>query len=364
MNQQLFLEMIDAAINGKTIDLSEVDEEFIKVAKEQTFLPFLYVASKDKKYKKYYIQSVLIHEKINEVGKLIDDILNEAKIPHIFLKGYELQNLYPDSNLRMMGDIDLIVKPEDFDKAAKSILNVELFKFEYDDEHHMGIIANGIEVELHHNLFEDYRYLSLYFDDCFVVSKNNNLYKYELLHNAQLIYILGHYAKHLNGGEGLRPILDIYMLLLKDNNYPTEELKKLGLYDFFEMILCVINKIFNINYKVSKNNKYVNDFINYTLYSGIHGRNLDLNQKEEIVYNKKQSKFLFIISKIFCPIKDIFRQYKWSKLIITLPLAYLCRFFFLLKTKKKKINKFMATKKNEYNKMFESIKIMDANNKY
>ncbi len=364
MNQQLFLEMIDAAINGKTIDLSEVDEEFIRVAKEQTFLPFLYVASKDKKYKKYYIQSVLIHERINEVGKLIDNILNESKIPHIFLKGYELQNLYPDPNLRMMGDIDLIVKPEDFDKA-KNKLQENSFQILDDDLHHLHMKKNNIEIELHHNLFEDTRYLCSYFsspfDNATIIEKNN----YSLNDNYNLIYLLGHYAKHLNEGEGIRPIIDIYFLIKKEKQFKIpSDIKKLNLDALFEMILSSIKIIFNEKIIDFKFNQYTQDFINYLFESGIHGKNNNLEQVTNNDVQKTSSKFKYLLSKLFCPISTLFKIYPWSKLIVTIPFAYFARLIHLIKTKKKKLKYALNSKEKNYSNMFKSIKIMSTNNRY
>jgi len=43
MYRDIILQIIDAAINGKTLDLSNYinDQEFMRIMKEQTFLPFL-----------------------------------------------------------------------------------------------------------------------------------------------------------------------------------------------------------------------------------------------------------------------------------------------------------------------------------
>ena len=41
---------------------------------------------------------------------LIDNLLNERGIDHIFLKGNNLKPLYPETYMRGMGDIDVLVR--------------------------------------------------------------------------------------------------------------------------------------------------------------------------------------------------------------------------------------------------------------
>lgn len=367
MNQQLFLEMIDAAINGKTIDLSEVDEEFIRVAKEQTFLPFLYVASKDKKYKKYYIQSVLIHERINEVGKLIDNILNEAKIPHIFLKGYELQNLYPDPNLRMMGDIDVLVKPEDYDKVLKLLLNNN-FKTLLESEKDYELSYNNINVELHHKLFEDFRILKDFFNKPFENTISNESYNYKFNNNYNFIYIVGHYAKHINMGAGLREIIDIYLLLKNkklDIDYIKNIFKKFKLDKFFNMILNELSLIFNYQNIEFKKNKSTSQMISYCLNCGIHGfANTNDKFSNEISVKYNGNKFAFILKRLFISLKELFVLYPWSKIIITIPFAYIYRFFYLLTHNQKKLQKAMNYKKDEIYKLLSSLNLINKNENF
>ncbi len=339
MNQQLFLEMIDAAINGKTIDLSEVDEEFIKVAKEQTFLPFLYVASKDKKYKKYYIQSVLIHERINEVGKLIDDILNEAKIPHIFLKGYELQNLYPDPNLRMMGDIDVLVNQNDF-KQVCFILKENKFSENGSTGHDKTFSIKNIKVEIHFLLMSKNEFGDKFFTK--KIQEFNNEYYF--------VYIVAHYAKHFSKGAGIREIIDIY-LLLKNYNYDfniiNNYLNQLNLEKFYYLLEDEMNFIFNNKIKI-KNMKNCEYALQCSLKFGIHGFGTQSNFYSNLLSsNKKYTKTRILFKRLFIERKELISIYPWAKFFPLIPFAYLFRFFFLLFNKKKNLKDLYKSKKED-----------------
>lgn len=366
MYRDIILQIIDAAINGKTLDLSNYinDQEFMRIMKEQTFLPFLYKVDKRKEFRKYYYQSCLIHEKFNEVGKIVDDILTQNNIPHVFLKGYEIQNLYPDPNLRMMGDIDLLVKPEDYKKALHCLINNE-FKAIEDSEKDYTLLYNNISIELHHKLFEDFRILNEYFNKPFDNIKNKEKFKCEFDENYNFIYIFGHYAKHINMGAGLRELIDIYLLLQNKNlniDYITSIIKKFNLEKFFNMVLNELYLIFNYNsIKFTKNND-VYKMIDYCLNCGIHGfgeKSVQTQSTNALNNFYNGNKFVYLFKKLFIPIKELFKLYSWSKLIITIPFAYLFRFFYLLKNRRNKLKETILYKQDDTYKLLKSLDLMN-----
>lgn len=369
MNQQMFLKMINAAIKEETLNLSDIDEEFIRVAKEQTFQPMLYTVTKDPKYRKYYIQSALIHEKFNRVGQLVDDILNEAKIPHIFLKGYELQNLYPDPNLRMMGDIDILVDQKDHNKAEKFLIANGNFAKGKDDEHHLKLFKENITIELHHNLFEDFRETSTFFSTPFDNTFAINKFRLQLNIDYYFIYIVSHYAKHICAGAGLREIIDIYLFLrLKDINlnFVENELNKLGLSKFYNMILNELYIIFGYNNCSMKINNNVHHMISYSLNCGIHGygEKHDMNQiSKNILRISKGNKINFLFTRLFIPLKELFEKYPWTKSIILIPFGYIYRFFFLIVNKKSDLKKAIQYKKTKDFYLLKSLDLITDNDK-
>ena len=120
MEQNKYLDIVrkvmNAAMKGKHLDLSEYvnDKEFLRIMEEQTFQPFLYKVDKRPEFRKYYIQAALISEKFDNVGNELKQILDEYDIDHVFLKGFELKKLYPDPCMRLMGDIDILVREEEW----------------------------------------------------------------------------------------------------------------------------------------------------------------------------------------------------------------------------------------------------------
>lgn len=348
MYRDIILQIIDAAINGKTLDLSNYinDQEFMRIMKEQTFLPFLYKVDKRKEFRKYYYQSCLIHEKFNEVGKLVDDILTRNNIPHVFLKGYELQNLYPDSNLRMLGDIDLLVE-NDYFEQTKNIISTNGFIFDMECEHHIGYKKEDIEIELHNKLFDKEECSSKLFDNTF-----NNIRIKDFDDTFTLLYVIAHYAKHIKMGAGLRPIIDIY-LIIKNKKINLDillnKLKELNLMQFFNTILDEIYIIFNDNLISHNSTNLANNLIDYSLKKGIHGyaENGDPLINRQINDKGKGNKFIFLFSKIFPSIEIIKNKYEKYYHWFSIPFLYIINFFSLFK-KIKNLSKLKNYNKNDY----------------
>lgn len=348
MYRDIILQIIDAAINGKTLDLSNYinDQEFMRIMKEQTFLPFLYKVDKRKEFRKYYYQSCLIHEKFNEVGKLVDDILSQNNIPHIFLKGYELQNLYPDPNLRMLGDIDLLVENQQFEKS-KEIILANNFKCCIECEHHFGYIKNNIEVEMHDKLFNNEECSSELFDNTF-----NNISIKNFDDTFTLLYVIAHYAKHIKRGAGLRPIIDIYLIIKNKNvnhNILINKLNELNLIHFFNTILDEIYIIFKDNLITHQSTNLANNLINYSLRKGIHGfANGDPQINWQLNNNYKGNILVLIIKKLFPSNKFLKNKFKKHYHWYLIPILYIFNWILLIK-KIGKLKKLKKYSNDEYN---------------
>jgi hypothetical protein len=81
------------------------------------------------------LQSAIHEEKIKKVFRL----LRESSIEAVLIKGWVAASLYPDRALRPYGDIDLVVKPADYNRA-KAIME--------------GPEAKDCWVDLHRNISE------------------------------------------------------------------------------------------------------------------------------------------------------------------------------------------------------------------
>lgn len=367
MNKNLFLNMVDAAIKNKKLELDNLDRDFLLCAKEQTFLSYIWYVSKNEKYIDYYLRTGLILERAMEAADYIDSILNENEIPHIFLKGYYLKDLYPDPILRMCGDVDVLVKKEDYKKVIELFNSSEYIKSQEEDIQHYKFKYKGGLIELHKELMDHNLKTTDIFNDLFDKAINVNSHLYRLNDNFNFVYIITHYAKHINLGAGLRPIVDIYLMLTKldlDMEYINDNLNKLGLTKFFNMILNELKVIFCYEKLPFEINDRVDQMIDYCLKSGVHGQGRKSNRIENSVNSiGNGNKFVYLLKRLFISPKEMFSIYPWTKTIILLPFGYIFRFFKLLFTKTKKLKKILKYKKSDKYYLMKSIGLVNDKGK-
>lgn len=356
--KELLLSIVKAGILNQSLDLSELKEnsELMRVIIEQTFQPFLYKISKDNRFKKYYFSSYLLIEQFENIGINIKKIFDENNIDHIFLKGYELRNLYHDKALRLSGDIDVLVREKDYKKARK-LLKENSFTYESECEHHTCFKYANVEVELHRIVIpstEKYFDLLQYaFENAYIFDNNT----YKLNNEFNFFYILAHYIKHLITGAGLRELCDVYLMLEKmdlDMNKVHEYLKQFNLEKFFNVVLSELKILFDFNKIEFEFEESAYELINYSLKSGIHGNGRDGSRVENYQKNSSKTKIGFLLKKLFLPVRTIFRMYPWTKSIILLPLGYFVRLIYLLKNRRDWAKKVLLNKSKKGN-IFDKI---------
>lgn len=185
-------------------------------------------------------------------------VLEENKIPHMPLKGSALRVLYPEPWMRSSCDVDILVKPEDFEASFKLLTD----KLKCHDVTHtpcdVGMWTDGgVHIELHHNLLDkdikkNGTYLRKWNFDCMIsvwetaVLSTGKHYQYEMTDEMFYCYHFAHMAKHFeNGGCGIKAIIDLWLLdnrKSKDNPKREELLKKAKLLSFYKHIeeLCSV----------------------------------------------------------------------------------------------------------------------------
>ena len=124
MNQDLFLEIMNAAMHDNLLEFNHDKDELVKEFSKHSLTSYLYKAFKDNSFKNYYYASVMFNTNNDfEVAKIIDE-LNKHEIRHIFFKGFYLKDFYKDQALRVMGDVDFIFDKEHEEKVLEICRNL------------------------------------------------------------------------------------------------------------------------------------------------------------------------------------------------------------------------------------------------
>ncbi len=151
------------------------------------------------------------------------NLLDQNKIPCVIIKGTAAAMAYPHPMLRTMGDVDLLVKRVDFERAA-ILLESKGYKLIHEKNiagHHYGYSKDRISFELHRRLAiiqdSDEELLSL-----FERGIDNREYRKVggfsfpvLPDHLNGLVLLFHIDQHLRTGLGLRQIIDWMMYIDK-----------------------------------------------------------------------------------------------------------------------------------------------------
>lgn len=172
---------------------------------------------------------------------------NKHDIDYIFLKGSVSKYLYPDTSMRVMGDIDIF-----YHKTTHNIDDIftkngfQIVKKDPKEIVYMKPPSNII-VEMQSQLIDEgYRNWSAYLSNPWKKYKKvENSNEYKMLNNDFYIYHILHMAKHfINGGIGLTHVLDVYMMIKSytdlDYTYINKELEKLNLLKFSNNIQMLV----------------------------------------------------------------------------------------------------------------------------
>lgn len=127
------IETLQQSIEANTIDW----EQFVIVASDYLVLTTCYCRLKDKNLLQYIPEDLSIYlEEITAINRNrnktlqteiahISDLLNTNVVNHVFLKGsaFLVKNLYMDPGERMLGDIDILVDPDQIHQTYELLLN-------------------------------------------------------------------------------------------------------------------------------------------------------------------------------------------------------------------------------------------------
>lgn len=165
-------------------------------------------------WKKHMYRQIFHFQTLTRTEQELLSALDEAGVCALVLKGTSAARYYPTPQYRTMGDIDLLVKPEDHPQAVSCMRELNFTETTDADQakkgRHRSFKRGEITVELH-----------LYFAEAGTPRQNEALDRYlmndmvprrhtptELVNGLVLIQ---HIAQHLETGIGLRQMVDWMM---------------------------------------------------------------------------------------------------------------------------------------------------------
>ena len=361
MEENIILEILSAFIHNREPHLNcEVKELNIYYTFYfQNILPVLAYMDKkwdiikDEKIKRKltdcYYQTVAENFKKVAMFEFVSQKLSENSIPHMPVKGWYLRTLYPVPELRTFGDIDILIRKQDREKADKIFIQ-NGYQVKENWEPTYSYYNNTVKCEVHTNLMDSDlgkgKQVISFFSDALERAETDAGERLSPQKDTHLIYLFCHLAKHLyKGGAGIRMYMDIALFIKANSdalNFEKiyEASKELHLEQFFKTVTLACCEWFQIELPVEINDIKSNSteiLKEYTFSADLFGKTRD-KSVISIRNNESNSKAGVLRETLFPSTQKIQERYKFIKgRKYLLPVAWVTRGFVNLKVIPKKL---------------------------
>ena len=276
-----------------------------------------------------------------EYGR-ISEAFESQGIDYLPLKGLGIRKLFPKEDMRIMGDIDILIKNEQYDTINKVM--TELGYTDVKESNHEHIWKNGqVIVELHKRLIPSYvKDYYKYFGEGWQFAKrvDQNKTLYAMSDEDNYIYIFSHFAKHYrDSGIGIRHLVDLWVCREKlgalDFDYVNNELEKLHLKEFYFNVSMTLDALFG----EGESNEMTEHISDYIFESGPYGTKLQtlISNRAKSANSSKTGEAVAIV---FLPLENMKLEFPiLKKLPFLLPVFWIVRWFRTLFFRKERIKK-------------------------
>ncbi len=349
------LNIIKSALTGMAmpVDVDIIDDDFWQLADKHKIRTMMHYGLQNcgvqveddvkAKLQNMIISDVILNENQLYYIKEISNVFNENNVDYVFLKGSVLKKLYPQPEMRRMNDIDILIKPEQYDKVSNALESLG-FSFKYETNHEIVWTNNKILIELHKILIPSYNSdMHSYWGDGWDKVNLMQGGEYKFSDEDMFLYVFTHFAKHYrDSGIGITHMCDIYVLIKEKQfnfDYIYAELKKLRLYDFYINIKDTLYVWFD-----DAENTKITDYITKSIFNnGVYGLYENFKASSALkesrkIANIQSARIHRILKTIFLPLNSMTTKYSvLKKYPILLPIFWIHRWYIILFVRRNEI---------------------------
>lgn len=260
-----------------------------------------------------YFRAICREAQLDYIHGQLKKRLEDAQIPHVFLKGICLKADYPVPALRTMCDIDVLARTEDYKRIAEVAESLQAEAYSGDGNHLNFKFPGGVAVEFHPNLLHPGTPFNTGINPGWQYTEGEAPSK-EM--NAEGMYLntICHLAEHfVASGVGVKFVLDIWVCrnLRKkqyDRGFVERELARFGLLEFARNIEALAEAWFGSG----EMTEVLEELGEYILSSGSHG----LSQRamlNAVALSPGGNRTSALLKKVFYPKEELETRFPWCK---------------------------------------------------
>ncbi|MBQ8546292.1 MAG: nucleotidyltransferase family protein [Clostridia bacterium] len=338
------ISLIKSSLDGTPPSISDtLDLEVLyKFSQKMQITPLLYYGVEktpnafDTIYGKRFLKSEIVYsylcQKQSEQINVLKREFDKEKIDYMLLKGSIIREYYPNVDMRLMSDADILIRKEQFKKKIKPLMKKLGYVDVLESDHEYVFTKDGFQIELHKRLIPSYnKDYYAYFGDGWRLArkKDGDNSEYEMTSEDNFVYMFTHYAKHYrDAGIGIKHITDFYVFLKKykdlDWIYINQELESLQLLEFWKNTQKMLGVWFN-----DAECDEISEFMTHRIFSGdaygTHEAHV-LSQGVKTSKTTKNVRAKTFFKSVFPAYKEMKISHRYlSKAPFLLPLAWTFR---------------------------------------
>lgn len=283
--------------------------------------------------RKEALQNIMRAEQQKYVYSALFRLFEEHSIDYCPLKGLAVQNIYPVPEMRCLGDLDILIREEQYERIIPLMQLLGIRSSDISDYDRKWEAPGQIEIELHTKLVSNVNE-DLYpvFGDGWSRAVLIEGHRYALSNEDEFSYLVAHYAKHFRlGGIGLRHLIDLWMYKRAYPNMDWTKIRRLmvraQLEEFYDNLMRALDVLF----EDAVGNEATDIIIREAFESGSFGNIDSVIQSAAVRQHQKGGKLKYLIETAF-PSLEVMSENKeiLRKLPFILPFYWVRRWIWVL----------------------------------
>lgn len=258
----------------------------------------------------------------------LQQAFEEKGLYNLALKGIHTKLRYPQDNMRSMGDLDILCKPEQGPQVRQAMEDLGYGGFEEGRKHDHYSRPPYVAVEMHRQLVSVSSRFDSYCNGIWerCVNLPGCQYSFAMPIEDEYLYTLIHMVEHFKqGGVGIRFVLDVYVYDTRvemDRERLQRELEKLKLLDFYLNIVRLAHFWFDA--EGGEADPLILSLADFVMSGGVYGS----KRNAQDLAVSKGGRMRFLLQACFPGYREMQSMFPWlSKCPALLPIAWGVRAF-------------------------------------
>ena len=276
--------LIKSALTGQKLELPPEFslERADGLIRKQSLIPLVYPGAVNcgldpkselmQRYQMQYFRHLVISTRQMAAVQTVCETFEANGIDYMLLKGCNMKKRYPKPEMRGMGDADVLIRVEQYDKI-KPLMEQLQYKNTKESSYDHVWECPELYLELHKRVYgQDQTMLCQYFGVGWEKAEQGEGHQWHMSLEVEFAYIFSHMAKHFRiCGIGVRHIIDLYVFR---NAHPDLDekrieriMKKLHMQDFYRNVMRTLETWF----EGREEDEVTRMITDYTISSGSFG---------------------------------------------------------------------------------------------